>query len=120
MGSVTLSKTPPQAEPGYTIGTFPKALQEQFLEAYRRQYPVQPVTVGNILATEQEVYTPPSGYNAHVEHHKIFWDAVRRRRPVVEDAVFGLQAAGPALACNVSYFDRRVVAWDPEKMTDTN
>jgi hypothetical protein len=35
---------------------------------------------------------------------------------VVEDAVFGLRAAGPALLSNVSYFERRVVEWDAEGM----
>ncbi len=38
------------------------------------------------------------------------------RTPVIEDAVFGLRAAGPALMSNVSYFERRMVSWDPVKM----
>jgi hypothetical protein len=41
---------------------------------------------------------------------------VRSRQPVVEDAVFGLRAAGPAVLANVSYFEQRPVVWDPEKM----
>jgi hypothetical protein len=42
--------------------------------------------------------------------------AVRSRKPVVEDAVFGFRAAGPALLANVSYFEKRVVEWDPSAM----
>ena len=38
-GGVTLSKVPRELEPGYTIDTFPKALQEQFLKEYRQKYP---------------------------------------------------------------------------------
>jgi hypothetical protein len=33
---------------------------------------------------------------------------------VVEDAVFGFRAAGPALLTNLSYFNRRSYDWDPE------
>ena len=43
--------------------------------------------------------------------------AVRSRKPVVEDPVFGLRAAGPALLSNVSYFEQRQCKWDPETMT---
>jgi hypothetical protein len=46
----------------------------------------------------------------------VFFDAVRNRKPVTEDAVFGLRAAGPALLANISYFERRIVDWDPVNM----
>ena len=36
---VTISTTPPEAEPGYTIDTFPKAVQERFLADYHKKYP---------------------------------------------------------------------------------
>jgi len=42
---------------------------------------------------------------------------VRSRQQVVEDPVFGLRAAGPALLSNLSYFEQRVCNWDPETMT---
>jgi hypothetical protein len=41
---------------------------------------------------------------------------MRTRKPVVEDAVFGMRAAGPALLSNLSYFDNRPYAWSPEAM----
>ena len=39
MSSLTLEKAPPEREPGYSIGTFPKAVQEEFLRQYRQKYP---------------------------------------------------------------------------------
>ena len=36
---MTLTTTPPEAEPGYTIGTFPKAVQDEFLAEYHKKYP---------------------------------------------------------------------------------
>jgi hypothetical protein len=38
---------------------------------------------------------------------------------MVEDAVFGLRAAGPAVVCNLSYFEGRQYAWDPDAMKAT-
>ena len=52
---------------------------------------------------------PPRGYSDHLDHHRVFIDAVRSRKPVIEDAAFGLRAAGPALLSNTSYFEQRVI-----------
>jgi hypothetical protein len=43
-------------------------------------------------------------------------EAVRAHKPSVEDAVFGLRAAGPALLCNTSQFSGKICHWDPERM----
>ncbi|MBM3748391.1 MAG: gfo/Idh/MocA family oxidoreductase, partial [Acidobacteria bacterium] len=59
---------------------------------------------------------PPPGYDAHREHHRVFWAAVRSRQPVVEDGTFGLRAAGPALLANTSFYEQRICRWDPQKM----
>ena len=112
---ITLSKVPRELEPGYTIDTFPKAQQEQFLKEYRQKYPARPsVHTGQMSAEEK--FVPPKGYSDHFEHHRNFIAAVRSRKPVVEDAVFGFRAAGPALLSNISYFDKKVCLWDPEAM----
>ena len=113
---VTISKTPRETEPGYTIDTFPKAVQEKFLEDYRKKYPDTRPIADSIRPLQEEKYLPPRGYNDHVDHHRNFIAAVRARQTVVEDAVFGLRAAGPALLCNISYFEQRICTWDPETM----
>jgi hypothetical protein len=59
---------------------------------------------------------PLDGRDAQSAHHQVFFDAVRSRKPVVEDAEFGLRAAAPALLANTSYFEGRPVKWDPVRM----
>ena len=80
------------------------------------KYPNVKPSTERMLPQSEQVFASPSGYDAHTEHHRTFWAAVRSRTPVVEDAVFGFRAAGPALLCNSSYFDGRVCQWDPEAM----
>jgi predicted dehydrogenase len=112
---VTLSKVPRELEPGYTIDTFPKAQQEQFLKEYRQKYPTRPKVSSGQMSAEEK-FVPPKGYTDAFDHHRNFIAAVRSRKPVVEDAVFGFRAAGPALLCNISYFDKKVCLWDAESM----
>jgi hypothetical protein len=38
----------------------------------------------------------------------------------VEDATFGFRAAAPALACNASYFEKKIINWDPVNMKLVN
>ncbi len=114
-GGLTLSKVPRELEPGYTIDTFPKAQQEQFLKEYRQKYPARPKFNPSQMSAEEK-FVPPKGYSDHLEHHRNFITAVRSRKPVVEDAVFGFRAAGPALLSNISYFDKKPCLWDAEAM----
>ncbi|MDH3270405.1 MAG: Gfo/Idh/MocA family oxidoreductase [Gemmatimonadota bacterium] len=70
-----------------------------------------------MLPPAETVYVAEDDYwGAHYDHFMNFFRGVREGSPVAEDAVFGLRAAAPALACNDSYFEEKVVAWDPETM----
>jgi hypothetical protein len=92
-------------------------VQEAFLAEYHAKYP--PKTSPTLRPQTEENYVAPDGYSALVDHHRTFFEAVRSRKPVVEDAVFGLRAAGPALLTNSSHYDRRPYTWDPESMRAT-
>ena len=71
----------------------------------------------DMLPPAESVYVAEDGYwGAHFDHFMNFFNGVRDGTPVEEDATFGLRAAAPALACNDSYFDEKVVAWDPDAM----
>ncbi len=114
---VTVARQPRESEPGYTIDTFPKAQQQEFLRQYREKYPIARPSADAMRPQGEERYLPPPGYSDWLDHHRNFIRAVRTRQPVVEDAVFGFRAAGAALLSNLSYFDERVCRWDPESMT---
>jgi predicted dehydrogenase len=69
-------------------------------------------------ATRQN-FKAPDGYDDRLDHFRGFFASVRSRKPVVEDALFGLRAAAPALLCNQSYDEARPVGWDPETFKAT-
>ena len=70
-----------------------------------------------MLPPAEAVWVAERGYRgAHFDHFMNFFQGVREGTPVTEDAVFGFRAAAPALACNDSYFENRIVGWDPEGM----
>jgi predicted dehydrogenase len=110
---VSVSKAPRESEPGFTIDTFTKAEQERSLKAYRDKYPPQRPNADAMKPQTEERFQAPRGYSDHEDHHRNFFAAVRSRQPVVEDAIFGFRAAGPAVLSNVSYFDKKAISWNP-------
>jgi predicted dehydrogenase len=112
---VTVAKMPRETEPGQTADTFAKAMQDEYLRQYAEKYPKPRPTADGMRPQADDHYLPPRGYSDHLEHHRNFLTAVRTRKAVIEDSVFGFRAAGPALLSNVSYFEKRVCNWDPEK-----
>lgn len=95
------------------LSTYPAAMQEAIRNEYNQKY-----TDADRKAPVKEdvVYKAPQGYNEHLDHFTNFYDAIRTGKPVVEDAVFGFRAAAPCLACNDSYFEKRIIHWNPEEM----
>ena len=112
--SVSVSRSPREKEPGYTIGTFTEAMQKKALADYRQKYPVTHPT--GAPSTGYEKYVAPEGYRDSYDHFRNFFAAVRSRQPVVEDAVFGYRAAGAALLSNLSLERGAVMKWDPDAM----
>jgi predicted dehydrogenase len=109
---VSLARSARPKDPGMTIDTFPLDMQQRILAEHRAKYPPEP----ELRPSRDELFAPPAGYSDAYDHFVTFFDAVRSRKPVVEDAVFGFRAAAPALLTNDSYFEGRPIAWDPESM----
>jgi predicted dehydrogenase len=112
--SVTVSRVPREKDPGYTINSFSEPMQKQILKAYHEKYP--PSHPSGPPAVAFEKYQAPDAYHDSYDHFQNFFAAVRSRKPVVEDAVFGYRAAGAALLSNLSIERGAVVKWDPEAM----
>jgi predicted dehydrogenase len=112
--SVIIKRSPRLPAPDYNIDSWAEATQEKFLAEFRKKYP--PVHPSGNPAAEDERYVAPPGYSDSFDHFKNFFQAVRTRQSVVEDAVFGFRAAGAALLANVSYEQGKVIRWDPEGM----
>jgi predicted dehydrogenase len=111
---VSVSRTPREKEPGYTFGTFTEAMQKELLASYRQKYPASHPS--GPLPAGYEKYVALHGYSDSYDHFQNFFAAVRTRKPVVEDAVFGFRAAGAALLSNLSVERGTVVKWDPDAM----
>ncbi len=109
---VTLARQQRPTDPGLSTGTFTSALQEQIMKEHRAKYPQET----GLRPRSETVYAAPSGYSDTYDHFRNFFDAVRSRKPVVEDAAFGYRAAGPAVLTNQSYFEQRAIGWDPAAM----
>ncbi|WP_395767571.1 Gfo/Idh/MocA family protein [Aquirufa sp.] len=99
---------------GYdSVFTFSKSMQDEMTKEYnakwaeaQRKRPIK----------EDVIFKAPAGYDEHVDHFTNFFDAIRTGKQVVEDATFGFRAAAPALACNESYFNKKIIQWDPLNM----
>jgi predicted dehydrogenase len=117
--SVRVSRHPREREPGYAIETFPEKLQDEFMRQYREKYPLPPPSPDAMQGDKTEEYLPPEEYSDHKAHHVNFINAVRTRKPVVEDPVFGLRAAAPALLSNISWATGKACTWDPQSLEMT-
>ncbi len=67
---------------------------------------------GQETASQSVSFHGPS-YDDVRPHLWTFFQAVRTRQPVVEDAVFGNHAAVACHMANESYFRKSPVVWDP-------
>ncbi len=99
---------------GYdAVFTYPKAMQEALAQAYNQKYSDD----DKKRPTKPDVdFKAPAGYSDHLDHFTNFFDAIRSGKPIVEDAAFGFRAAAPCLACNDSYFEKKIINWDPVNM----
>lgn len=113
----TIQKRKMPVAPGYggwdSFDTYPEAMQKAIVNEYNKKYSQADQQTPK---SETITYQSPEGYNSSYDHFDNFFDSVRTGKPVVEDAEFGLRAAAPALACNDSYFENKVIHWDAENM----
>ncbi len=99
---------------GYdSLSTFSKAEQEASMAAFNAKYNEADKKMQKF---DEIVFKGPSGYDSRLDHMFNFFGGIRDNKAIYEDATFGLRAAGPALACNLSVDKQGAINWDPVKM----
>jgi len=112
--SITLS---PQSgrdmSPSYYAYSFPRAMREAYFAAWHKENDPK---IAQMPLAERISFTGPD-YDDIRPHLANFFNAVRTRKPVVEDAQFGHNAALACHMANESYFRKAIVSWDDNTKT---
>ena len=99
---------------GYdSLFTFSKSMQKEMQMEYDAKWTA---SQKKRKTKDPILYKAPVGYDEHLDHFTNFFDSIRTGKKVVEDASFGFRAAAPALSCNESYFNKKIIHWDPINM----
>jgi predicted dehydrogenase len=111
----TLSYKPQDTRPepeGYSIFGWPASLRDPYLKQWHEEHPAT-AALKSAVDGEGESYANPPGYSDTVDHQTNFYNAVRTRKPVAENEVFGNNAAIGCHLANFAYFNKAVAVWDP-------
>ena len=99
--------------PSYYAQGFPTAMRATYDTNWHKEHDPAP---GKEFVAEAVTYSGPS-YDDLAPHMWNFMEAVRTRKPVVQDAVFGHHAAAACHMANQAYFRKSVVTWDETTST---
>lgn len=106
--------------PGYggydAFTSFSARQKEDFKKWYEQQFAGKTAEWTHYDNIE---FKPEDGYDDRYAHFVNFFESIRTGKPVLEDAVFGLRAAGPSLAANISAEKGKLIFWDPMNMKIT-
>ena len=94
--------------PSWYAGSFPKALRDAYYKQWHNEHDIPLEREKTIEATTFK----GANYNDVKPHLWNFFQAVKTRQPVVENAVFGHNAALACHMANESYFHKSAVYWD--------
>jgi predicted dehydrogenase len=112
---VKLKRSKLGMKPGaYSLVSYTENMQKEIVAEYDRKFADERAKEMNTGETSWEA---PSDYKgSHYDHFKRFFSAIRGQEEIIEDATFGLRAAGAALLANESYYKGAPVSWDPDAM----
>jgi hypothetical protein len=102
------------AWPSYYTGSYPRALRDAYQQQWHRDHDPKP---GQLLPLAETVSFTSPDFDDTLPHLWNFFEAVRTRKPVVEDVVFGHHAALACHMANEAYFRNSVVTWDAASKT---
>lgn len=115
--NITLKHSLMPEAPGFggydSLFTFSESMQDEMTKEYNAKWTPEQ---RKRPTKEDIIFKAPSGYDDHLDHFTNFFDSIRTGKSVIEDAEFGFRAAAPALACNESYLNKKIIKWDPVSM----
>jgi predicted dehydrogenase len=103
-----------ETRPSYYSSSFPRKMRAEYAAQWHSAHDAEQLPL-----TENTIYHA-TGEDDGVLHMRNFFEAVKSRKPVLEDAVFGNHAALACHMANESYFRRGPVSWDAESRTITS
>jgi len=113
----TVTFTPQDVAPhfeGYGWGGLTAAQRQQGVAEWQAAHPTAPLAM---VPDSVESFALPPGYNDTADHIANFFRAIVTRQHVVEDEVFGNNAAIGCHLANYSYFHRTIATWDAASQT---
>jgi predicted dehydrogenase len=108
----TLTFTPQSGKdtyPSYYTGSYPRAMRDAYLKKWHEEN--DPKLGAREPMSEAVSFRGPD-FDDLTPHLWNYFEAVRSRKPVVEDALFGHNAALACHMANESYFRKGAVTWD--------
>ena len=95
-------------EPSYYAQSFPAKMRDQYFKVWHAEHDPQ---LGKEPIYEDTLYKGHD-WDDMRPHLNVFFQSVKSRKPVTEDAVFGNHAAIACHMANESYFQKKLVTWD--------
>jgi predicted dehydrogenase len=112
--SVTYSpQTGKDSYPSYYTGSFPRAMRAEYEKRWHEENDAR---LAREAMSETLAFRGPD-FDDIKPHLANYFEAVRSRKPVVEDVVFGHHAALACHMANESYFRKTAVHWDEPSRT---
>jgi len=99
--------------PSYYTGSYPHAMREAYMREWHKENDPQ---IAQMPLEETITFRGPD-FDELAPHLTTYFDAVRSRKPVTEDATFGHNAALACHMANESYFRKAIVRWDEASRT---
>ena len=96
--------------PSYYAGGFPEKMRQEYFQQWHAEHDPKP---GQGALTNDTVYRG-NDWDDVKPHLWNFFNAVRTRQPVAEDATFGNHAALACHMANESYFGKKPVFWNAD------
>ena len=94
--------------PSYYAGSFPRAMRQAYVKKWHEENDAR---LRQEAMSESMTFRGPD-YDDLTPHLTTYFNAVKTRKPVTEDVVFGHYAALACHMANESYFRKTSVTWD--------